>query len=153
MGFGRRVWQWVFGRPRRVHATALEMEWPTMWYENEHGERWTPPDDPSPQSPRPEGFHYMRIQDVSHMHEMFFRVDGLEGKKILDGEVGFGHDVVEAMVRAGFALDRAMLICANACERCGNALAWEFGVGGYEHGSWQWEEAGTSCLICERGIA
>lgn len=149
----RVIWRAIFGRPRRVHKLALLMEWPQLWYENNDGERWIPGPDHNDPHDFPGGFHYMRVSRACELEEHCFRIrdDKSGSKKITSGHMGVWREVVEQMVRAGHRLDKSILIVANACERCVNALAWEYGVGGYELGSQQWQEAGTACRICETG--
>lgn len=48
-----------------------------------------------------------------------------------------------------YELDEAILIVARTCERCMNVLLWEYGCDdGYQHGSDEYERAGTTCLFC-----
>ena len=63
---------------------------------------------------------------------------------------GWSDDLVLEMGKSGIPLHKAIMIAANACERCMNSLAYEFGLDwGYEEGSKEWRECGTSCDFCE----
>lgn len=46
-------------------------------------------------------------------------------------------------------LSHAIVIASEACERCLNALAYEYGLPwGYREFSDEWEQCGTSCVMC-----
>lgn len=48
-----------------------------------------------------------------------------------------------------YKMGDAILIAANACERCMNSLAHQYGLSwGYKEHSNEWCEAGTSCNFC-----
>jgi hypothetical protein len=52
--------------------------------------------------------------------------------------------------RDPFSLSDSLLIAAIACERCLNALIFEYGLeGGYREFSKSWHAANTSCQFCE----
>jgi hypothetical protein len=66
------------------------------------------------------------------------------------GESSWPQDLALAMANSGkWSLSEAILVAANACERCMNALAHEYGLDwGYPEGSPDWEKCGTSCQFC-----
>lgn len=62
------------------------------------------------------------------------------------------QDVIIAMVNSGdYALDEAIYICATACERCSNVLAYKYlnGADGYPEFSGQWYRCNTVCDFCQ----
>lgn len=71
-------------------------------------------------------------------------------KSEFSGESGWPQDLVLAIVESGdFNLEEAIVIGAESCERCMNALADKYGLDwGYPEGSEEWEECGTSCDFC-----
>lgn len=187
----------------------------TLWYENNNGEKWIPPNDGHPFNP-PNGFIYQNSMFPNYLHHNILRlisdkevnecvhpkkyinnthgwVDGIEGRECLscggtqtkeiffikpkwlpsflwpnirkpwpkkwDGhgsrklahfESGWSEDLVLSMANSGeFKLSEAILIAANSCERCINALAYKYKVGwGYCEGSEDWHLANTSCIFC-----
>ena len=63
---------------------------------------------------------------------------------------GWQEDLAQAMANSGIRLHKAILIAANACERCMNALAYEHGLDwGYEEMSEDWKKCGTECDFCK----
>ena len=55
-----------------------------------------------------------------------------------------------------YRMFEAILVSARSCERCWNALLWQYGCGGekggdpgYAEESEQWHKCGTSCVFCE----
>jgi len=78
-------------------------------------------------------------------------------RKIMSGNSGFCEDLVLAIAerktfwgRRKYTLGEAILIASQCCERCMNALAYEYGLSwGYKEYSWQWIECNTSCEFCE----
>jgi hypothetical protein len=59
--------------------------------------------------------------------------------------------LVLALVESGdFTLDEAIIFAAEACERCTNSAANDYGLEwGYPEGSNEWEQTHTSCEFCE----
>lgn len=79
---------------------------------------------------------------------------------IMTGNSSWSEDLVLAMAsrtwrgwlrgRKVYTLGEAILIAANACERCMNALGDIYGLPwGYAEGSEEWENSGTRCQFCE----
>lgn len=61
------------------------------------------------------------------------------------------QDCIVAMVNSGdYTLEEAIWVCANACERCMNALCYKYlnGKDGYPEYSEKWEKCNTSCDFC-----
>lgn len=71
------------------------------------------------------------------------------------GDSSFSEDLVLAMATGAngqrqFRLCDAILICVDACERCLNSLAHQYGLDwGYPEFSERWRESGTKCEMCE----
>lgn len=61
---------------------------------------------------------------------------------------------VVAMVNSGdYTLEQAMWVCANACERCINALINKYlGDGGYDEYSDEWCKSKTRCDFCRTEV-
>lgn len=60
-------------------------------------------------------------------------------------------DVIVAMVNRGdYTLEQAIWICANACQRCINVLAYKYldGKDGYREFSDEWKKCNTVCDFC-----
>lgn len=131
-----------------LNTIARGMDWPQLWYENKDGEKWIPDFDNGMPEP-PEGFKYQVSSFACQLEETYLAIEDGNSKEIANGHSGYWKEVVEAMVRAGFPLDQSILIQANACARCVNVLAWEFGVGGYALYSINWHKCGTTCRICK----
>lgn len=82
--------------------------------------------------------------------------DGMYGgdDRLYTGESTISEDLVLAMAtgykdRRKFRLSEAMVILGSSCERCMNALGFEYGMSwGYEEGSEQWVRSRTVCKMC-----
>lgn len=62
----------------------------------------------------------------------------------------YSEDLALALVNKGLTLSEAIVVAATCCEACMNVLAHECGLDwGYEHGSKEWHDCGTSCHFCE----
>lgn len=79
--------------------------------------------------------------------------DGAETYPIMTGNTHIGNeDCVLAMANSGdYTLQEAMVVYANACERCMNVLAYKYlnGKDGYEEFSEEWKKANTVCDFCK----
>lgn len=64
---------------------------------------------------------------------------------------GWSEDLVLAIANSGdWNLRDAILVVANSCERCMNALAHKYGLKwGYPEFGDEWKKTGTSCEFCE----
>lgn len=133
-----------------LYKIARALEWPQLWYENDKGEKWIPDLSQDGMPEPPEGFRYQVSSFACQLEENYLMIQGDgSSKSVAEGHSGYWQEVVEQMVRAGYSLDQSILIQANACERCRNVLAWEFGVGGYPMYSIMWHKSGTECRICK----
>ena len=71
-------------------------------------------------------------------------------KNIATGTSGWSEDIVLAIYNnTEFSLKESIIIAARSCERCINALAFEYKLGnGYPKYSKEWHNCNTSCLFC-----
>jgi hypothetical protein len=63
----------------------------------------------------------------------------------------FHEDLVLAMANSGeYRLSHAMIIASEACERCTNVLAHNYGLDwGYAENSEEWKKSNTLCEYCK----
>jgi hypothetical protein len=140
------------------------MQPPTLWYENDAGDRWIPPDDMNVGPPV--GFNYQHSRFPFSLRHLVLVCDDKGSRQLAAGEQGANADLVIALCRPS-ALERArqllrygrlrrslepraaFLTAAIACEGCMNSLAHEHGLPwGYRRGSKGWEASRTSCELC-----
>ena len=175
---------------------------PTLWYENDAGERWEPDLESNgyPAEGLPSGFCYQHSQFPNVLRHTILRlvqesevnecphlekdieptggwVSGIEGRKckqcggsqtkrvsdpwpqqwdaygsqeLAAMESSYSEDLVLAMANSGdYTLSQAILVAANACERCMNSLAEKYGLEwGYPEYSVEWERSRTECEFC-----
>jgi hypothetical protein len=71
--------------------------------------------------------------------------------RLMESETIFkAEELVMGLVREGHTLSEAILVAANACEKCRNVLAFECGLGwGYASDSME-RKAHTECVLCRR---
>ncbi len=122
-----------------------------LWYENEKGEKFIPPPNMLPDMEfLPEGFIYQRSQFPTQLTDNCLRCDDGKSTQVFRGEKGWSSDLALAMTNSGdYELWQAILIGANSCERCMNALAYHYGLKwGYPEYSEQWQRCSTSCDYC-----
>jgi len=185
-------------QPRSMYIKPL----PTLWFENERGEKYIPTIDEIKEVKMPEGYNYLHSQFPTRLSHSILKlinqkdvdscnhpsakirptdgwVDDVEGRKCLKcggtqvkkkdekwsetkwngnrsdeisrGDSGWSPDLVLAMTNSGdYELPDAILIAANSCSRCMNALAYQYGLDwGFQVGSEEWVKTGTSCQFCE----
>lgn len=142
----------------RVVATLLETidakSLPTLWYENEAGDKYVPPLDGEMPPEIPEGFEYQHSRFPTILREDVLRTkpegDGCE--QVCAMNSGWQPDLVLALTRKGMTLSEAIIVSATACERCMNVLADECGLSwGYAWGSEEWRKSNTVCDFCREG--
>ena len=78
--------------------------------------------------------------------------DGTGSREVCSGTSSWPEDLALAIANSDdyFSLSEAIIIVGTSCERCMNALAFEYGLDwGYEEGSEEWEKTNTSCQFCE----
>ena len=120
---------------------------PTLWYENEQGEKWIPESFGS--SP-PEGFKYQNTQFPLRLHHSICTSDG---QLLANSSCGYPEDLAVALLHDGYTLGEAILIAANMCEACLNATANDYGLTwGYPRGSEAHLATGTSCEFCRKAM-
>lgn len=123
---------------------------PTIWYENADGERFVP-DLMLAVIDVPPGFIYQHSQfPMTLVHTILVCEDG-QSSQLMRGEMGWSEDLVLAMANTGkWQLSTAILIAANGCERCVNALAHQHGCSwGYPEYSDAWHRSRTRCCFCK----
>ncbi len=130
---------------------------PTLWYENEDGDRWIPPKNfPTGEcNAPPEGFiyqHSMFPSDLKHL--ILGPKEGGGSTEYASGSSTYSEDLVTAMVKQNaYPLFDSIMIAANACERCLNVLLHKYGLDdGYPEYSEQWQRSDTVCQFCERDV-
>lgn len=81
--------------------------------------------------------------------------NGKDSYNIMTGHTTIGsgnEDVILAMANSGdYTLSEAIVVFANACERCMNVLAYNYtnGSDGYAEYSDEWKKANTECNFCK----
>ena len=95
-------------------------------------------------------FMYKRMCKHPQKYDKTFR-------PIFTGQVHMGRwaeELILAMANSGdYSLSESIYICANACERCANALAYKYlnGKDGYAEYSDEWKRCNTECAFCKEG--
>lgn len=125
-----------------------------LWHEDEDGNRLPEPDDEGTEAAYdlvPEGAAYQFSQFPCQLTESVLRLeDDGTSTEIMRGNKGFPSDLVTAMVRSGqWDVGDAIMVAAQACERCLNVMLDHHGLDGYPFGSDEYWRAGTSCSMCE----
>lgn len=124
----------------------------TLWYEDAEGnyldvamydEKGTP-------NPHPPEAKYMVSRFPNVLRTTYLELTDAGSKEVFSGESSFSDDLVLALVESGnFTLDEAIIFAAEACERCTNSAANDYGLDwGYPEGSEDWEASKTSCDFC-----
>lgn len=123
---------------------------PSLWYENEAGEKWIPDENQLMTcEPPPEGFIFQHFTE-SPLRESICKLlpDG-SGPQIAAFCSGWSEDLVIAFANDGYRLTHAIRLAASFCERCMNAAAHEYGLPwGYPRYSEKWLKAHTICDFC-----
>lgn len=123
----------------------------TLWYENENGDKHVPDMEGGPMDDIPEGYEYQMSQFPNVLRTIMLGLneDGTS-YEIGWGESTYPEDLVLAMANSGdWSLGDAILIVANSCERCMNALAEQYGLDwGYKEYSDEWQKSNTVCDFC-----
>src|SRR5690349_8155977 len=115
----------------------------SLYYEDGNGNRWIPPKEHfMGLHPAPAEFIYQVVRRPTELRTAFYR----EG----EGQIGAGvstwnRELVTKMVLCGVPIDQAILRAAIACERCMNALGYEYDVswGGYPEDSEEYRKSNT----------
>ena len=122
-----------------------------IWYENEAGEKWIPPMDGETHQP-PKGYIFQHTQFPNRLqHEIVMVLEGGSSTQVMTQSSGWQEDLVLALaVSKNWTLGEAILIAANSCERCMNAMAYEYGlIWGYAIYSEEWHQTNTQCNFCK----
>jgi hypothetical protein len=138
---------------------------PLLWYENDERERFVlgkADSEPAPET----GFKYQHSRFPASLHHAVLLVKDGKSSPVATAVVDYSTELVLALCRPlqreqelqldrygfvmlGMEFDKAVLAAAS-CERCMNAFAHRAGLEwGYPVGSTKWQQAGTSCELCE----
>lgn len=139
---------------------------PSLWYENDAGDRHVPDwSKPEPEAPPP-GFKYQHSRFPFDLRHSILLLKEHDCERLAEGSDGVPASLVLALCRPSIVeaarqllrygrvrkrLDPmdAFMVAGVACEACMNALAWEHGLTwGYRRGSKPWAAARTSCELC-----
>lgn len=76
--------------------------------------------------------------------------DGTGSYELMTGHASWSEDLVLKMANSGgYTLKEAILVVAQSCERCMNALANKYGLSwGYGENGEEWNKCNTSCMFC-----
>jgi len=126
----------------------------TLWYEDKDG-NVIEDFDLETATDHPDGAYAQVSRFPTSLRENYIMLD--DSRELLDsgglfaGESTWPEDLVLAIVESGdYSLSEAILIGANACGRCLNALAHDYGLDwGYAEGSEEWKNTNTKCEFCE----
>ena len=135
---------------------------PILWYENEAGEKWYPPADHDDPGAHPDGFCYMRFRNPLEVYDEIHTPEGGRMRRCstYSGPLALAlsrpswREMLIATLRYGWPgprmpLDAAILLAAESCERCMNALVHRVGLSnGYRKGSASWQRSRTECEYC-----
>lgn len=122
----------------------------TLWYENDKGEKFVPQNLDCPDDMPIDKYPYQVSQFPTELKTTYLRCYDGKSEEVAEGTSGWSEDLVLAMTNSGdYSLSESILIAAQSCERCMNALAYKYGLDwGYPEGSEEWEKCGTSCDFC-----
>lgn len=143
----------------------------TLWYNDEAGNFVGVPDYTKPYDPfcgieNREAIVYQVSRFPCQLIETHLRInpDG-SSSRVCEMTSSYWEELVIAMATAlpplrRFRLSEAILIAATACERCMNALAWQYGVkdgeghiAGYPEDSEEYRDTNTQCHFCDEEMA
>lgn len=137
--------------PERVNVNKGTLD--TLWYSDEDTKKiWV---DINHLDGCPRGAKYQHAQFPRELRHTFLQLNE-DGTSTYAGEftTTYPIDLVLAIYNdGGYTWDEAVILVANSCERCLNALAYQYGLSwGYPIKSPDWYKCGTSCVHC-RGAA
>lgn len=122
-----------------------------VWFENANRDVAIPPKpDVAQRQHAPDGFdivHVLQVGVIAH-DTLRFEKDADEPQLIGRELHEFDQRLVEDMVRAGAKLVGSILMAAEACERCLNALRFEFRGVGYPVDSKMYVQNPARCRLC-----
>jgi len=93
----------------------------SLWYENDDGDKWIPPDSYNGYKPPPDGFKYQWSRFPNMLREDCLEIDESGSHQVMSGEMSFQEDLVIAIVKSG----------------------------DYDLSNEEWEECNTECQFCE----
>lgn len=123
----------------------------TLWYENDKGEKYIPKQMETPDDIPIDKYPYQVSQFPTQLNTSYLKCYDDRSEEIAEGHSSWPEDLVMAMANSGdYTLSESILIAAQSCERCMNALAHKYGLDwGYPEGSEEWQKCGTSCQFCD----
>lgn len=132
-----------------VSEPFLEM----IWYEDDEGKIQAPSIDQikNYDNPKDAVYQLSRIPCRLDTMKILIKPDGTSGARSTMTE-GYPPDLALALTNSGdFTLGEAIIFSATVCERCMNALAYEYGLDwGYPVDSQAYATCGTSCKLCKQ---
>lgn len=127
-----------------------------LWYEDKDGNRIQ--HDPDQVDPPENAVTYkvcFPLEIIEKTYKLLKDEDGKFNGKTKElfsfsTHIGSGNsDVILGMVNSGdYTLPEALVVYANACERCMNVLAHRYANDGYEEFSEEWLNCNTVCDYC-----
>lgn len=128
----------------------------TLWYENEDGDKFIPDleCDGNPYENIPiDKFPYQVSQFPTVLRTSHLKCTEDGSKEIMVGNSSWPEELALAMANSGeYTLSQAILVAAQSCERCLNALLNKYKCkqdNGYPEGSEQWNKSNTRCQFCK----
>lgn len=122
----------------------------TLWYGDDNDNRiWVKSEEELYSTPK--GARYQHFQSPRTLTQSVLKLnDDGTSTKVIECSATYPIDLVIAIYEdGGYTWDQSVILVANSCERCMNALAYEYGLSwGYPIYSKDWHKAGTSCIHC-----
>lgn len=109
--------------------------------------------------PPPE-YVYQHAQFPLQLVENILRIDDGKSTRVMTGTSSYPESLVLGMVNPPtpklrrFSLHDAILVAGQACERCMNALMWDYSTprAGYSIDSDEYRDNRTRCLFCDESM-
>jgi hypothetical protein len=127
---------------------------PTLWYENEEGDRWLPTDEDIMDCCTKRPFtHEIQVSRFPRNLQTGYTKENVG--TICAFNSSWNAKLATNMVLAGVPIEEAILRAGVACERCMNALGHAYGVqwggedGGYPENSKEYQNSNTRCEFCK----
>ena len=121
----------------------------TLWYADKNDQKI--PCDIQRLERAQEGARYQHSQFPRQLTHRILRLND-DGSSVDVGSftATYPIDLVIAIYQdGGYTWDQAVILVANSCEKCMNALAYQYGLDwGYPLYSKDWHNCGTSCFHC-----
>ena len=147
MEIGRRLKKFKRGIIGSVKVKKDQLK--TLWYGDENDNMiWVDIDKLQVSPSKAKYQHAQFPRELTH-HILKLNNDGTS-REVGSFTSTYPIDIVIAIYEdGGYTWDQAVILVANSCERCMNALAYQYGLDwGYSIYSKEWHKAGTSCVHC-----